>query len=150
GVTLDERGRFSGEAEKKLEEVADLARLNLQNIGKLMGYCIEGNFMPSTPDLSFTGLDEFVNKPVVENCNTKSSEEELKLVRKNDDAPIIKERVSDNEEENVSQPKIEKKTVRPSIAKIEFVKSKQQEKTARKTVKQVEQHRQNTHSPRGN
>ncbi|GJS34153.1 ribonuclease H-like domain-containing protein [Tanacetum coccineum] len=24
-----------------------------------------GNFMPSTPDLSFTGLDEFVNKPVV-------------------------------------------------------------------------------------
>ncbi|GJS11546.1 proline-rich receptor-like protein kinase PERK9 [Tanacetum coccineum] len=27
-----------------------------------------GNFMPSTPDLSFIGLDEFVNKPVVENC----------------------------------------------------------------------------------
>ncbi|GJW55150.1 putative ribonuclease H-like domain-containing protein [Tanacetum coccineum] len=26
-----------------------------------------GNFMPSTPDLSFTGLDEFVNKPVVKN-----------------------------------------------------------------------------------
>ncbi|GJT38444.1 putative ribonuclease H-like domain-containing protein [Tanacetum coccineum] len=26
-----------------------------------------GNFMPSTPDLSFTSLDEFVNKPVVEN-----------------------------------------------------------------------------------
>ncbi|GKC18707.1 putative ribonuclease H-like domain-containing protein, partial [Tanacetum coccineum] len=26
-----------------------------------------GNFMPPTPNLSFTGLDEFVNKPVVEN-----------------------------------------------------------------------------------
>ncbi|GJS85719.1 ribonuclease H-like domain-containing protein [Tanacetum coccineum] len=26
-----------------------------------------GNFMPPTPDLSFTGLDEFVNEPVVEN-----------------------------------------------------------------------------------
>ncbi|GKA10167.1 hypothetical protein Tco_0689600 [Tanacetum coccineum] len=25
-----------------------------------------GNFMPPTPDLSFTGLDEFVNEPVVE------------------------------------------------------------------------------------
>ncbi|GJT45095.1 retrovirus-related pol polyprotein from transposon TNT 1-94 [Tanacetum coccineum] len=25
------------------------------------------NFMPPTPDLSFTGLDEFVNKPVIEN-----------------------------------------------------------------------------------
>ncbi|GJU71200.1 hypothetical protein Tco_1262605 [Tanacetum coccineum] len=65
-----------------------------------------GNFMPPTPDLSFTGLDEFVNKPVVE--NRKSDEE------------------------------ASKKTVKPSIAKIEFVKPKQQKKTARKTVKQVE------------
>ncbi|GJS82323.1 hypothetical protein Tco_0748864 [Tanacetum coccineum] len=47
------------------------------------------NFMPSTPDLSFTGLDEFVNKHVVE--NRKSSEEEARVVRKNDDAPIIEE-----------------------------------------------------------
>nr|GEX80154.1 hypothetical protein [Tanacetum cinerariifolium] len=109
-----------------------------------------GNFMPPTPDLSFTGLDEFVNKYVVKNCKAKSSEEEQKVVRKNDDALIIKEWVSDDEEENVSQLKIEKKTVRPSIVKEKFVKSKQQEKTARKTVKQVEHHRQNTHSPRGN
>nr|GEY63231.1 hypothetical protein [Tanacetum cinerariifolium] len=50
-----------------------------------------GNFIPPTPDLSFTGLDEFVNKHVVENCKAKSSEEETKVVRKNDDAPIIKE-----------------------------------------------------------
>nr|GEU37552.1 putative ribonuclease H-like domain-containing protein [Tanacetum cinerariifolium] len=97
-----------------------------------------GNFMPSTPNLSFTDLDEFVNKPVVENCKAKSNEEEPKVVRKYDDALIIKE------------PKIKKKIVRSSIVKIEFVKSKQQEKTARKTVKQVEQHKQNTHSPRGN
>ncbi|GJZ06993.1 putative ribonuclease H-like domain-containing protein [Tanacetum coccineum] len=109
-----------------------------------------GNFMPPTPDLSFIGLDEFVNEPVVENCKAMSSKEEPKVVRKNDDALIIEEWVSDNEEEDVSQHKIEKKTVRPSIVKKEFVKSKQQQKTARKTVKQVEQHRQNTHSPRGN
>ncbi|GJT69622.1 putative ribonuclease H-like domain-containing protein [Tanacetum coccineum] len=109
-----------------------------------------GNFMPPTPDLSFIGLDEFVNKHVVENCKAMSSKEEPKVVRKNDDAPCIEEWVSDDEEEDVSQPKIEKKIVRPSIVKKEFVKSKQQEKTARKTVKQVEQHRQNTHSPRGN
>ncbi|GJW01879.1 ribonuclease H-like domain-containing protein [Tanacetum coccineum] len=107
-----------------------------------------GNFMPPTPDLSFTGLDEFVNKPVVE--NRKSDEEVSKVVRKSDDSPIIEDWVSDSEEENVSQTKTEKKTVKPSIAKIEFVKPKQQEKTARKTVKQVEKHRQNTHSPRGN
>ncbi|GKA83574.1 hypothetical protein Tco_0805169 [Tanacetum coccineum] len=109
-----------------------------------------GNFMPPTPDLSFTGLDEFVNEPVVENCKAMSSKEEPKAVRKNDDAPIIEEWVSDDEEEDESQPKTKKKTVRPSIVKKEFIKSKQQEKTTRKTVKEVEQHRQNTHSPRGN
>ncbi|GKE92353.1 hypothetical protein Tco_1573448, partial [Tanacetum coccineum] len=99
-----------------------------------------GNFMPPTPDLSFTGLDEFVNEPVIENCKAISSEEEPKVVRKYDDALSIEEWVSDDEEEDVTQPKTEKKTVRPSIVKKEFFKSKQQEKTARKTVKQVEQH----------
>nr|GEW07740.1 hypothetical protein [Tanacetum cinerariifolium] len=69
--------------------------------------------MPPAPDLSFTGLDEFVNKHVIENCKAKSIEEEPKVVMKNDDALIIKEWVSDNEEEEVSQPKIEKKTVKP-------------------------------------
>ncbi|GJX80946.1 putative ribonuclease H-like domain-containing protein [Tanacetum coccineum] len=74
-----------------------------------------GNFMPPTPDLSFTGLDEFVNEPVVENCKAMSSEEEPKVVRKYDDAPSIEEWVSDDEEEDVSQPKIEKKTVRLEV-----------------------------------
>ncbi|GKD83630.1 hypothetical protein Tco_1350469 [Tanacetum coccineum] len=65
------------------------------------------NFMPSTPDLSFTGLDEFVNKPVVE--NRKSDEEVSKVVRKSDDSPIIEHWVSDIEEEDASQTKTEKK-----------------------------------------
>ncbi|GJT93428.1 ribonuclease H-like domain-containing protein [Tanacetum coccineum] len=59
-----------------------------------------GNFMPPTPNLSF-------------------------IVRKNDDSSIIEEWVLDDEEEDVSQPKIEKKTVRPNIVKKEFVISKQ-------------------------
>ncbi|GJY45382.1 ribonuclease H-like domain-containing protein [Tanacetum coccineum] len=109
-----------------------------------------GNFMPPTPDLSFTSLDEFVNEPVVENCKAMPSKEEPNVVKKNNDALNIDEWVSDDEEEDVSHPKPKKKIVRPSIVKKEIVKSKQQEKTTRKTVKQVEQHRQNTHSPRGN
>nr|GEV22862.1 hypothetical protein [Tanacetum cinerariifolium] len=86
--------------------------------------------MPLRPDLSYTGLDEFDVKPVVEN---KSSEEETTEVKKNTDAPIIKEWVSDDKKKNVTQPKIEKKTIRPNIAKKEFVKPRQQEKTATKT-----------------
>ncbi|GKD24091.1 ribonuclease H-like domain-containing protein [Tanacetum coccineum] len=50
-----------------------------------------GNFMPPTPNLSFIGLDEFVNEPVVENCKAISSEEKPKVFRKNDDALIIEE-----------------------------------------------------------
>ncbi|GJX59350.1 hypothetical protein Tco_0290740 [Tanacetum coccineum] len=61
-----------------------------------------GNFMPPTPDLSFTGLDEFVNEPVVENSKDMSSEAEPKEVRKNDDASSIEEWVSNDEEEDVS------------------------------------------------
>ncbi|GJV36145.1 putative ribonuclease H-like domain-containing protein [Tanacetum coccineum] len=107
-----------------------------------------GNFMPPTPDLSFTSLDEFVNKHVVKNI--KSNEEVSKVVKKSDDSLIIEDWVSDSEKENVSQTKTEKKIFKPSIVKIEFVKPKQQEKIAKKTVKQVEKHRQNTHSPRDN
>ncbi|GKD43545.1 putative ribonuclease H-like domain-containing protein [Tanacetum coccineum] len=112
-----------------------------------------GNFMPPTPDLSFTGLEEFTSepvviKPIVENSEAMASEAKPKAVRKNNDAPIIKDWVSDSEEEDVPQAKIEKKTVKPSFAKIEFVKPKG--KTAWKTAKRVEQIRQNTHIPRGN
>ncbi|GJU89767.1 putative ribonuclease H-like domain-containing protein [Tanacetum coccineum] len=57
------------------------------------------NFMPLTLDLSFTGLYEFVNKPVIENI--KFDEEVSKVVRKFDDSPIIEDCVSDNEEENI-------------------------------------------------
>nr|GEX32115.1 hypothetical protein [Tanacetum cinerariifolium] len=95
-----------------------------------------GNFMPLEPDLSFTRFDEFVSEPVDENSKAKPSEEEPKVVRKNNDALIIKEWVSDNEEDDVNQPKIEKKIVRPSIVKKEFVNSKLQKKTVRKIVNQ--------------
>nr|GEW17754.1 hypothetical protein [Tanacetum cinerariifolium] len=70
-----------------------------------------GNFMPPKLDLSYTGLDEFAVKLVVEN---KYSKEETKEVRKN----TVKEWVSDDEEENVTQPKIVKKTVKPNIIDI--------------------------------
>ncbi|GKB31927.1 ribonuclease H-like domain-containing protein [Tanacetum coccineum] len=114
-----------------------------------------GNFMPPKPDLSFSSLEEFTSepiviKPIVEKSEAKASKAKPKIVRKNNGALIIEDWVSDSKEENVSQTKIEKKTFKPSFAKIEFVKPKQQEKTARKTVNHVEQNRQNIHTPRGN
>ncbi|GJY29282.1 ribonuclease H-like domain-containing protein [Tanacetum coccineum] len=81
-----------------------------------------GNFMPLKPDFSFSGLEEFVNEPVVsepivnkhvvETSEAKASADKPKVVRKNNGAPIIKDWVSDSEEENVSQTKIKKKTAK--------------------------------------
>ncbi|GKA40558.1 hypothetical protein Tco_0733151, partial [Tanacetum coccineum] len=87
---------------------------------------LKRNFMPLKPDFSFSGLEEFTSepiviKPVAENSEAKASEAKPKAVRKNNGAPIIKDWVSDNEEDDVPQAKIEKKTFKPSFAKIEFV-----------------------------
>ncbi|GKC87855.1 ribonuclease H-like domain-containing protein, partial [Tanacetum coccineum] len=141
------------ELRKKLEIIVD-------NCKKGLGYNavpppLTGIFMPPKLDLSFTGLKEFINEPVViklvvENSEAKASEPKPKAVRKNNGALIIKDWVSDSEEENISQTKIEKKTAKPSFVKIDFFKAKQTNKTDRKTAKQVEHNRQNTHIPRGN
>ncbi|GKE98554.1 hypothetical protein Tco_0021905, partial [Tanacetum coccineum] len=74
------------------------------------------NFMPPKPDLSFSGLEEFVNepivseptvkKPVVETSKAKASADKPKAVKKNNGAPIIKDWVSDSEEEDMPQAKI--------------------------------------------
>ncbi|GJS62320.1 putative ribonuclease H-like domain-containing protein [Tanacetum coccineum] len=117
--------------------------------------------MPPKHDLSFSGLEEFLNepivseptvkKPVVETSEAKANANKPKAVRKNNGALIIRDWVSDSEEEDVPQSMTQKKTVKPSFAKIEFVKSKEQVKPPRKTtVKQGNQNRLNTHSPRGN
>ncbi|GKA67954.1 ribonuclease H-like domain-containing protein [Tanacetum coccineum] len=113
------------------------------------------NFMPPKPDMSFSGLKEFtsepiVTKPIVEKSEAKASEAKPKVVRKNNGDPINEDWVSESKEENVSQTKIEKKTVKLSFVKIDFVKTNQTNKTNRKTAKQVEHNRQNTHIRRDN
>nr|GEU61462.1 hypothetical protein [Tanacetum cinerariifolium] len=111
---------------------------------------ILGFFMPPKHDLSYIGLEEFTSEPAIEILNAKTSEEVPKVVKKDNGARIIKDWKSDNEDESVPRPKIEKKTVKPSVAKVEFVKPKQQSQNARKTIKNVKKSRQSTNSKRGN
>ncbi|GKD87373.1 hypothetical protein Tco_1358527, partial [Tanacetum coccineum] len=59
-----------------------------------------------------------VKKPVVETSEAKDSADKPKVVRKNFSPPLIEDWISDSEDEAVSKPKIEKKTVKPSFAKI--------------------------------
>ncbi|GJX39055.1 putative ribonuclease H-like domain-containing protein [Tanacetum coccineum] len=71
------------------------------------------------------------------NTSKSVSEIEPKKVRKNDDAPIIEDWVSDDEEQDESKPKSEKKTVIPTAAKKEFAKPKNNEKPFKKSVRNM-------------
>ncbi|GJY57140.1 hypothetical protein Tco_0456255 [Tanacetum coccineum] len=87
-------------------------------------------------DLSNSGLEEF-QEPKFEGYGPKTSksasEDISNEVRKSNDAPLVEKLVSDD--------KSEKKIVFPTVAKIEFVKSKQQEKPVRKPFKYAEMYR---------
>ncbi|GJW85022.1 hypothetical protein Tco_0158167 [Tanacetum coccineum] len=95
-----------------------------------------GLFSPPDLDLSNSSLEEF-QQPEFEGYGPKTSksvsEDISNEVRESPDAPLVKELVSDD--------KLEKKTVFPTVAKIEFVRPKQQEKPVRKPVKYAEIYR---------
>ncbi|GKA98079.1 ribonuclease H-like domain-containing protein [Tanacetum coccineum] len=106
---------------------------------------------PNKLDLSYSGLEEFqepefvgygvkVDKIVSENSSVE--------IKKTPDAPIIKEWVSDDEEQDESLVVVEKKNVVPTIPKVDVVRPKQQEKPVRKTIKYAEMYR--SQKPRGN
>nr|GEZ49575.1 putative ribonuclease H-like domain-containing protein [Tanacetum cinerariifolium] len=60
-----------------------------------------------------------IKKHVVDTSEAKASAYKTKVVRKNENALIVEDWVSDNEDVVVSKPKIKKKTVKPSFAKID-------------------------------
>ncbi|GKC10484.1 hypothetical protein Tco_1007266 [Tanacetum coccineum] len=110
-----------------------------------------GLFAPPTIDLSNSGLEEFqqtefegyglrANKSVCENSSNET--------KKNSDAPLIEEWVSNNEDKVESPVVVEKKTIVPTIPKVNVVKPKQQEKPVRKTVRYAKMYR--SKGPRGN
>nr|GEZ53399.1 putative ribonuclease H-like domain-containing protein [Tanacetum cinerariifolium] len=85
-------------------------------------------------------------------CKTESknaSKEIPNKLKESLDAPLVKNKVSDNKDCTVESPVVvEKKIVVPTVDKIEFVKAKQQEKPVRKPVKYAEMYR--SQGPRGN
>ncbi|GJZ79225.1 hypothetical protein Tco_0644062 [Tanacetum coccineum] len=105
-----------------------------------------GNFMPPKSDLVYPSLDDFVdvNKSVSEKRTVETNEPETS--RKENGAPIIKDWVSDSDEENVPKVKTIEMFNKSSFAKINFVKSTEQVKSPRKIL--VDKNRQNTPSPR--
>ncbi|GKA93822.1 hypothetical protein Tco_0815808 [Tanacetum coccineum] len=74
---------------------------------------------PNKLDLSYSGLDEF-KEPEFKGYGPENSKKESNVVCENQsDAPIIEDWVSDDEEQDESKTKPEKKTVITTAAKIE-------------------------------
>ncbi|GJS02818.1 hypothetical protein Tco_0319326 [Tanacetum coccineum] len=92
-----------------------------------------GLFSPANLDLTNSGLEEF-QQPEFEGYGPKTSksvsEDTYNEVRESPDASLV--------EELVSNDKLEKKTVFPTVTKINFVRPQQQEKPVRKPVKYAE------------
>ncbi|GJY97467.1 hypothetical protein Tco_0514377 [Tanacetum coccineum] len=118
----------------------------------MLSHLPTGNFMPPKSNLVYPNLDDFVNvnesvsESVVEKPTVETNEPETS--RKENGVPIIKDWVSDSDEENVTKVKTVEMFSKPSFAKINFVKFTEQVKSPRKTS--VDKNRQNTPSPRGN
>ncbi|GKF71804.1 hypothetical protein Tco_0207918, partial [Tanacetum coccineum] len=108
------------------------------------------NFMPPKSDLVYFSLDDFIDESVSESIVEMPTVEinEPEIARKEYGALIIEDWVFDSDEENVPKVKTIEMFNKPSFAKINFVKSTQQEKSPRKTS--VDKNRQNTPSPKGN
>nr|GEY22676.1 hypothetical protein [Tanacetum cinerariifolium] len=105
---------------------------------------------PPKTNLSYSSLEEY-KQPEFESYGPKSCEIESKNASKDipnelkeyPDAPLVKDRVSDNKHCPVESPVlVEKKTVIPIIAKVAVVRSKQQEKLVRKIVGYAEMYRE--------
>ncbi|GJY71176.1 hypothetical protein Tco_0474879 [Tanacetum coccineum] len=90
---------------------------------------------PTPLDLSYSGPGEFkqpeINEYGPRDSSLKPTTKEPKKARENNDAPIIEDWVSDDEDEVEPIPKVEKKTVIPTATKKEFVKL---EKPVRRSV----------------
>ncbi|GKG13120.1 hypothetical protein Tco_0350080, partial [Tanacetum coccineum] len=94
----------------------------------------------------FVDVDESVSESEVKKLTIETNEP--KTTRKENRAQIIKDWVSDSDEEDVPKVKTVEMLNKPSFAKINFVKSIEQIKSSRKTS--VDKNRQNTPSPIGN
>ncbi|GJX33641.1 ribonuclease H-like domain-containing protein [Tanacetum coccineum] len=92
------------------------------------------NYMPSRPDLSFVGLDDFVYKTKLSETETSISKTSKDIVEKSKNvrpsAPIIEDWDTDSDNDSVFRPKSDQ-TI-PKFTKINFVKSDENVKSVNK------------------
>nr|GEU41935.1 hypothetical protein [Tanacetum cinerariifolium] len=150
----DSRNRYPDSSRRTMhvEETPPKAMVSIDRVGFDWSYMVEDEVPTNTAlmafsdyetDLSYSSLEEF-KQPEFESYGPKSCEIESKNasedipneLKEYHVAPLVKDKVSDNKDCSVESPVVvEKKTVVPTIAKVEVVRPKQQEKLVRKTVR---------------
>nr|GEV26302.1 retrovirus-related Pol polyprotein from transposon TNT 1-94 [Tanacetum cinerariifolium] len=119
-------------AQKQKDEIQQTVE-NFENSSKNLSKLLDCQILDKCN--TSLGLEEFVNelivsepttkKHMVDTSEAKASEDKPKVVRKNFGSLLIEDWISNSKNEAESKPKIKKKTIKPSYAKIEFVKSKE-------------------------
>nr|GEU37333.1 retrovirus-related Pol polyprotein from transposon TNT 1-94 [Tanacetum cinerariifolium] len=117
----DNKNKESTRRNVPIETTNSLALVSCDGVG---GYdwsdqAKEGpNYALMIYSTSSSDSEEFISKLAVETLNTKTSEEVPKVVKNDNGVPIIEDWKLDDEDESVPQPKIEKKTIKPNVAKV--------------------------------
>nr|GEW04761.1 retrovirus-related Pol polyprotein from transposon TNT 1-94 [Tanacetum cinerariifolium] len=150
-IELRRKLELAQKQKDKIQLTIEIFENSSKNLSKLIDYQIvdkcktslgynvvpppyTGNFLPLKRDLY--GLEEFMNesilskptvkKPIVETSEAKASTDKPKVEKKKFGPPVIEDWISVCEDEAQLKSKIKKETVKPSFAKIKFVKSKEQ------------------------
>nr|GEU31193.1 hypothetical protein [Tanacetum cinerariifolium] len=108
---------------EKIKLVEYMDNLLLHNFKTMFEHHVEDNVWKNQQEFVNEPIvsEPIVKKPVVETIEARASADKPKVVRKNFGSPLIEDWISNSEDEAESNPKIEKKIVKPSFAKIEFV-----------------------------
>nr|GEU73306.1 hypothetical protein [Tanacetum cinerariifolium] len=126
-----------------VEETPPKSMVAIDGVGFDWSYMTKDEFPTNMALIDFSKSKEF-KQPEFEShgpksCETgskKSSEDIPNELKKYLDAPLVKDKLSDNKDCSTESPVVvEKKTNVPTIAKVEFVRPKQKVKPFRKTIR---------------
>ncbi|GKB56791.1 hypothetical protein Tco_0912977, partial [Tanacetum coccineum] len=116
-IAITELRRKLELAQKQKDEI-QLTVENFENLSKNLSKLIDCQIVDKCKT-EFTS-EPIVIKPIVKKSEAKASEAKPKAVRKNNGAPIIKDWVFDNEEDDVPQAKKTRKPKKPLWGLLNF------------------------------
>nr|GEX82216.1 hypothetical protein [Tanacetum cinerariifolium] len=123
-----------------VEETPPKAMVAIDGVGFDWSYMAEDEVPTNMALMAFLDSEFESYRPKSCEIESKNANEDIpNELKEYPDAPLVKDRVSNNKDCSVdSLVVVEKKTDVPTFAKVEFVRPKQQEKPVRKPIKYAE------------